>query len=187
MAERITRTPHPDNLAWLDLEMTGLDAQHHVILQAALIVTNAQLEPLEEFCCDIWQPEEALGTMVPFVREMHQKNGLIERVRASKLDTRDAEQRLIERVAGWCTYPAVLAGNSIGSDRKFVDRWMPGLAGYLHYRMLDVSSLKLVARLWYGEGAVYEKPKAGQHDALVDIRNSIAELAHYRQTLLREP
>ena len=94
---------------------------------------------------------------------------------------------LLERVAGWCGYPATLCGNTIGQDRRFVDRWMPGLAGYLHYRMVDVTSLKLLAKLWYDASALYDKPSEGAHDALVDIKNSIAELAHYRAKLLREP
>lgn len=175
------------NLAWLDLEMTGLDPERDVILQAALIITTAELEPLEEWCGDIWQPEEALGRMTPFVRKMHETTGLTERVRRSELELRRAEQQLIERVHGWCGHPAVLAGNTIGSDRRFVDRWMPGLAGLLHYRMLDVTSVKLLASHWYGPEAVYVKPPAGQHDALVDIRNSIAELSHYRRTLFKAP
>jgi oligoribonuclease len=170
------------NLAWLDLEMTGLDPESDVILQAALIVTNDELEPLEEFVCDIWQPESNLAKMTPFVREMHEKTGLLERVKASTLDVRFAEKLLIQRVAGWCDYPAVLCGNTIGQDRRFVDRYMPGLAGYLHYRMLDVTALKLLAGLWAPERQ-FDKPREGAHDALVDIKSSIAELAHYRSKL----
>ena len=170
------------HLAWLDLEMTGLDPSSDVILQAALIITNADLEPLEEFVCDIWQPESKLDQMTPFVREMHEKNGLLERVRASTFDVAFAEKLLILRVSGWCEYPALLCGNSIGQDRKFVDRYMPGLAGYLHYRMLDVTSVKLLAALWAPERQ-FEKPREGAHDALVDIKNSIAELQHYRTKL----
>lgn len=173
------------NLAWLDLEMTGLSPESDVILQAALIVTDAELRPLEEYCVDVWQPEEALSSMTPFVRDMHEKSGLIARVRASKIDVRAAEQRLLERVAGFCRYPAVLCGNSIGQDKRFVERYMPGLAGYLSYRTIDVSSVKLLAKTWYGQSAVFDKPKDREHDALFDVRNSIAELAHYRKTLFR--
>ena len=121
--------------------------------------------------------------MTPFVREMHEKNGLVDRVRGSKLELQAAEKRLLERVAGWCAYPAILCGNSVGQDKRFVERYMPGLAGYLSYRIIDVSSLKLLARAWYGDGALFQKPEEGEHDALVDIRNSIAELAHYRSAL----
>ncbi len=181
----VARTIGGENLCWLDLEMTGLDPAEHVILQAALIVTNAALEPLEEINIDIWQPEEALAKMVPFVRDMHEKTGLTKRVRASRVDVYAAEKALMERVSGWCSYPAILAGNSIGQDKKFVDRWMPGLSGYLSYRLVDVSSIKVLARLWVGESALYQKPEAGEHDALVDIKNSIAELSHYRKTLFK--
>lgn len=179
----VKRKQGQQNLCWLDLEMTGLDAQNDVIIQAALIVTTPELEPLEEFVCDIWQPEHALAKMTPFVREMHEKTGLLPRARASKLDQGGAEKALLERVAGWCTYPATLCGSSIGYDKKFVDRWMPGLAGYLHYRTIDVSSVKVLARLWYGESAVFPKQTVGEHDALFDIRQSIAELSFYRQKI----
>jgi oligoribonuclease len=180
----LERTQSPTNLAWLDLEMTGLDPERDVILQAALIVTDAELRPLEEWSADVWQPDTALAGMTPFVRDMHEATGLSARVRASKLELRSVEKQLLERVSGWCRFPAVLCGNTIGNDRRFVDRHLPGLAGYLHYRMLDVTALKLIAGLWYGEGAQFQKPEAGKHDALVDVRNSIAELAHYRKTLL---
>jgi oligoribonuclease len=171
------------NLAWIDLEMTGLDPQRDVILQAALIVTNRELDPLEEFCCDIYQPDEALARMSPFVRDMHEKNGLIERVRASRVDQREAERQLLSRVAGHCAHPAVLCGSSIWVDRTFLDRYMPGLAGYLHYRMVDVTSVRLLVERWHGPEVTFVKPTAGEHDALVDIRNSIAELRHYRALL----
>jgi oligoribonuclease len=183
----VSRTQADGNLAWIDLEMTGLHPEHDVILQAAVIITNRDLEPLEQWAGDIWQPESALATMTPFVRDMHDRNGLIERVRTSKLDIGAAEKRLLERVSGWCAYPAVLCGNSIGQDKRFIDRYMPGLAGYLSYRIVDVSSIKVLAKAWYGEGAIYVKPEVGEHDALVDIQNSIDELAHYRSTLFRTP
>lgn len=183
--ERVARLQSATNLAWLDLEMTGLDAQRDVILQAALIITDAQLNVLEEFVCDIWQPDEALARMVPFVKEMHETTGLTERVRKSKIDLLVAERKLLERVAGWCAYPAVLCGNTIGQDKRFVDQWMPGLSGYLSYRTIDVTSLKLLTKAWYGEEAVFDKPVKGEHDALVDIQNSIAELKHYRATVFK--
>lgn len=187
MPAHVARTQSHANLAWLDLEMTGLDCESDVILQAALIVTDSELRPLEEFACDIWQPEGALTRMSPFVREMHTKTGLLPRVLASRVELAAAERFLLERIAGWCPFPAVLCGNSISQDRRFIDRYMPGLSRYLHYRLLDVTAVKLLARLWYGEAAVYAKPAEGAHDALVDIRNSIAELAHYRRTLFHVP
>jgi oligoribonuclease len=185
MPDRVQRKQSATNLAWIDLEMTGLDAQSDVIVQAALIVTTAELEPLEEFACDVWQPESALANMTPFVRDMHVKTGLLSRVRASSTDVAQAQRALLERIAGWCTFPALLCGNSVGQDKRFIEHWMPGLAGYLHYRVLDVTTLKLLANLWYGAEAVFPKPTENAHDALVDIKNSIAELSHYRATILR--
>ena len=185
MAERIVRTQKDGNLAWLDLEMTGLDAQRDVILQAALIITNAALQPLEEFVCDIWQPDEALARMTPFVRDMHETTGLTTRVRASKLDLGAAERKLMERVTGWCGYGAILCGNSIGQDKRFVDQWLPALSGYLSYRTVDVTSIKILAKIWYGDAATFQKPTLREHDALVDIKNSIAELGHYRSLLFK--
>jgi oligoribonuclease len=173
----------PENLAWVDLEMTGLDVDTHCILQAALVITSPDLEVLAELCCDVWQPESALSLMSPFVRDMHEKTGLVERVRRSKLDTGDAEQKLLSVITAWCTFPATLCGNSVWQDRKFIDRYMPGLGRYAGYRMVDVSSIKVLAGRWYGNSAVFVKSKVGAHDALVDIKNSVNELAHYRRTL----
>jgi oligoribonuclease len=183
--ERVARVQSATNLAWLDLEMTGLNAQEDVILQAALIVTDVELNVLEEFVCDIWQPDQLLQRMVPFVKEMHETTGLTERVRKSRVDLMVAERKLLERVAVWCAYPAVLCGNTIGQDKRFIDQWMPGLSGYLSYRTIDVTSIKLLAKAWYGEEAAYDKPVKGEHDALVDIKNSIAELSHYRATVFK--
>ncbi len=184
-AKTVGRLQVNGNLAWLDLEMTGLDAQRDVILQAAMVITNRDLQPLEELCLDVWQPESALTNMTPFVREMHEKSGLLPRVRKSMIDLIAAERALIECVVGYCTYPAILCGNSIGQDKRFVDRWMPGLAGYLSYRTVNVSSIKVLAKTWYGSSAVFDKPKDHEHDALFDVKNSIAELAHYKKTLFR--
>ncbi len=179
------RIASPENLVWIDLEMTGLDVNTEVILQAAVIITDNQLAPLEEFVCDIWQPESRLQNMSPFVRDMHTKTGLLERSRASRIDTGDAEKRLIERVAGWCTYPATVCGNTIWQDRRFIEKHMPGLDRILHYRMVDVSAFKILASRWYADRPAFAKSKDGEHDALVDIRNSIGELAHYRKTILQ--
>jgi oligoribonuclease len=173
------------NLAWLDLEMTGLDPQNDVILQAALIITNSKLEPLEEFACDVWHPAAALERMTPFVRHMHEKNGLLTRVAASRVDTSFLEKLLLERVSGWCPYPAVLCGNSIGHDKRFVERWMPGLAGYLSYRTVDVSSIKILVKHWYGDAGAFQKPTTQEHDALFDIHQSINELSHYRAAVFK--
>lgn len=174
----------PSNLVWIDLEMTGLDPQRDVILQLALIVTDVDLKVLESYSVDVWQPESALTHMVPFVRQMHEKNGLLERCRNSTNDLHQVEQEVMERVTRWCPYRPVLCGNTIHSDRKFIDTYMKTLSGYLHYRMVDVSSIKVLNQMWY-PSAKYEKPRTAQHDALFDIQQSIAELIHYRTTMFK--
>lgn len=187
MERRIRRKHTPGNLVWIDLEMTGLDVQNDVILQAALIVTTSELEPLEEFACDVWQPPAALERMTPFVRDMHERTGLLQRVTESRTDVSSAEKQLIERVTGWCSYPAILCGNSIGYDKRFIDRYMPALSGYLSYRTVDVSSIKLLSKLWYADTEVYQKSTEREHDALFDIRQSVAELAYYRKAVFAPP
>ena len=174
-----------DNLVWIDLEMTGLDPNEHVILQAALVITTSDLEPIDELVVDIAQPSEALSRVAPVVREMHTRTGLIERVQRSTIDAVQAERLLLERITATCPAPATLCGNSVWADRGFIARHMPVLDQYLHYRLVDVSSLKVLAQRWYGGGAVFEKPHTGKHDAAVDVKNSIAELRHYRRTLFR--
>ena len=185
--QAMQRKQQSSNLAWIDLEMTGLDPDHDVILQAALIVTNQELETLEEVTFDVWQPEACLANMSPFVRDMHEKTGLLKRSKESRLECREVERRLLERISGWCAFPAMLCGNSIGQDRRFINRYMPGVAGYLHYRMVDVSSLKVLMHLWYGTAGEYKKPDAGAHDALFDVQQSIQELKFYRSRFLVKP
>jgi oligoribonuclease len=179
-------TPNPNNLVWIDLEMTGLNASTDVILQAALVITNADLEPLSEVVMDIKQPDEALAAMSPFVRDMHTRTGLIERVRDATIDVAHAENVLVDRIVAWCPPPATLCGNSVWNDRRFIARYMPRLDQTLHYRIVDVSSLKVLAQRWYGPSVEFTKSLAGEHDALVDLHNSIAELSHYRRVLFRE-
>jgi oligoribonuclease len=173
------------NLVWIDLEMTGLDPEKDVILQAAVLITDPNLTVLEEYCTDIWQPPEALANMSPFVRDMHTKSGLLERVAKTRTETHSAERHLLERIAGWCEFPATLCGNSVGQDKRFLDAYMPGVARYLHYRIVDVSSLKVLNRLWYGDDAEFKKPDDQKHDALFDIRMSVAELDFYRKEFMK--
>lgn len=175
--------PSPTNLVWIDLEMTGLDVTRDVILQAAVIVTDASLNTLEELAVDVWQPETELDKMSPFVRDMHEKTGLLPRVRRSRVDLARAQELLLGVVARHCSYPATLCGNSIWQDRKFIDKYMPGLSGYLHYRLLDVSTIKTVVLRYYPPALHFKKSGAGEHDALTDIRNSIAEFRHYQDAL----
>jgi oligoribonuclease len=174
-----------DNLVWIDLEMTGLDPLDHVILQAAIVITTSDLDPIDELAVDVAQPEEALARMTPFVRDMHTRTGLLERVRRSAVDVREAERLLLGKIMPTCPAPATLCGNSIWADRRFIARYMPALDAYLHYRLVDVSTIKVLTQRWYGEEAVFQKPVAGEHDAKVDIKNSIEELRHYRRTIFR--
>src|SRR5260221_12336452 len=115
----MTPTPRPDHLVWIDLEMTGLDPSVDVVLQAALVVTTADLEPLAEVSVDVGQSAETLARMSPFVRDMHTRTGLVERVLRSPVDVTEAERRLLACVGAWCPVPATLCGNSIWNDRRF--------------------------------------------------------------------
>lgn len=172
-------------LVWIDLEMTGLDPETDAILEIAVVITGADLVPLTQYEAVIWQPESTLERMTPFVRDMHTVNGLLEKVRASEIDLRDAERKALQRISQHCALgEGVLAGNSIHQDRRFLVKYMPQLEGYLHYRQVDVSSLKVLAQAWYPEAPRFEKPDK-DHTALADIRQSIAELKHYRASILK--
>ncbi len=177
--------PSDAPILWLDMEMTGLDPIRCVPLQIAGVITRSDLEEEAAVEVTIWQPEEELLRMPPVVRDMHAKNGLIEKVRASRRDVADAERAVLELVASRAgPRTAVLAGNSIHQDRRFLTRYFPALEGYLHYRMIDVSSLKELVRRWYGKDAAYSKGEV-PHTALADIRASIDELRYYRRHYFR--
>ena len=147
-----------DNLVWIDLEMTGLEISTDVILQAALIITTKDLVVVDEVAFDVWQPDEALERMSSVVRAMHERTGLVERVRASQISVSQAEAALADKVSTWCTSPATLCGNSVWSDRHFIHRYMPELDRALHYRIVDVSSLKVLAQRWHGAGSAFLAP-----------------------------
>jgi oligoribonuclease len=169
---------------WLDLEMTGLDPESCAIVEIGVILTGPDLVPLAEIERVVWQPDEVLARMDPFVRDMHQSSGLLDRIRASKVSLRDAERDVMALVTQHCVFrEAHLAGNSIHQDRRFLARYMPLLEGFLHYRQVDVSSLKVLAQTWY-PGVEFKKDKK-THTALDDIRGSLAELSFYREHLLR--
>jgi len=165
---------------WLDLEMTGLDDKTCVIIEMAIIITDGSLNELAMLEQTIWQPDSVLETMTPFVKKMHTDNGLLAKVRASELGQAEAEQRAVELVLAHAPYKkGVLAGNSIWQDRRFLLRHMPHFEQVLHYRQIDVSTIKVLSRQWYG--AKGESPgKPSSHTALEDIRASIAELKWYR-------
>ena len=173
----------PPVFVWLDLEMTGLDPATCVILEVGVIITGPDLTPVAELERVVWQPEEALLRMEPIVREMHARNGLTERVRASSISLRAAEQDVMALVAEHCMPgEGYLAGSSIHYDRRFLVRCMPTLERYFHYRNLDVSVLKELSRRW-SPALLDGFHKTGAHTAMADIRESVAELAYYRKHL----
>lgn len=179
---------NPNNLVWIDLEMTGLDPQTDRILEIATIVTDGQLNVLEEGpVLAVHQEEAVLEAMDEWNTRTHGSSGLIERVRASTLTEADAEAVTLEFLAKYVPAGASpLCGNSICQDRRFMARLMPRLEGFLHYRNLDVSTLKELARRWAPDLAASFK-KNNTHQALDDIRESVRELQFYREHFIREP
>lgn len=172
---------------WCDLEMTGLDPATCSIIELGIIITGPDLKPIAELERAIWQPESSLEAMEPFVKMMHTKNGLLERVRKSETSLRTAEKEATALLASHCEFgEGILAGNSIHTDRTFIARYMPGFDRFLHYRMLDVSSLKVLTRAWFPNAPGRSKVDAS-HTVLSDLRASIAELAHYQQTFFKNP
>ena len=176
--------PHPDNLIWIDLEMTGLDPQHDRIIEIATVVTDRHLELLAEGpAIAIHQTDAALAAMDEWNTKQHGGSGLTRRVRASAIHDAEAEKLTLEFLAKWIPAGASpMCGNSICQDRRFLARWMPQLERYFHYRNLDVSTLKELARRWAPTVAA-GVTKESKHLALDDIRDSIAELKHYREHL----
>lgn len=176
-----------NNLIWIDLEMTGLVAEEDVIIEMATIVTDAQLNTLSEGpVLAIHQPSCVLEQMDEWCTTQHGKSGLTQRVQESRITTSDAEQQTLDFLAQWVPAgKSPMCGNSIGQDRRFLQRYMPRLASYFHYRNLDVSTLKELAARWSPELASGFK-KQGSHLALDDIRESIAELAYYREHFIRQ-
>ena len=173
---------HEDNLIWIDLEMTGLDPDHDSILEVATIVTDKDLNVLAEgpeFA--LRHPLERLEAMDDWNRNQHRKSGLWQRVLDSRVDLATAEAATVDFLAGWVPAgKSPMCGNSICQDRRFLHRLMPRLEKYFHYRHLDVSTIKELARRWSPE-LCKGFNKESTHTALSDVHDSIAELRYYRQ------
>jgi oligoribonuclease len=177
-------SPEP-RFVWLDLEMTGLDPETCAIIEIGVIITGPDLVPIAEIERIVWQPEEVLARMEPVVKEMHTRNGLTARVRTSPISLRIAERDVTALVAEHCELgEGILCGNSIHTDRRFLIRYMPMLERFLHYRMVDVTSLKVLTRAWFPNIGEPRKGPSG-HTALADLRSSITELSYYRDTFFR--
>jgi oligoribonuclease len=180
-AERVA-----DLLVWVDCEMTGLDLGKDKLIEVAAIVTDPELNALGEgIDLVIHADDAALDAMPEIVREMHAKSGLTEEVRRSAITMAEAEEAVLAYVKEFVPNPrtAPLCGNSIATDRGFLARDMPTLDSYLHYRMIDVSSIKELARRWYPRVYFGQPAKGLAHRALADIRESIRELEYYRRTI----
>ena len=175
-----------DNLVWIDCEMTGLNVELDCLVEIAVVITNSELEILDEGLNIVIKPRpESWANMNDFVRNMHTESGLINDVE-SGLDLADAEQLILDYVKQYVpeARQSPLAGNSIGTDRMFLNRYMPALDQHLHYRNIDVSSIKELTRRWYPRAYFQLPKKEGGHRALADILESITELRYYRNTVL---
>jgi oligoribonuclease len=179
-----------DRLVWIDCEMTGLDIGSDALIEIAALVTDSELRVLGDGVDVVIHADEPkLAGMVELVRDMHERSGLTDAVRASAVTVAEAEQTVLEYVRRYVPDPrsAPLAGNSIATDRMFLTRDMPELDGHLHYRMVDVSSIKELCRRWYPK-VYYAKPEKGlAHRALADIEESLRELRYYRATVFVAP
>jgi oligoribonuclease len=178
-----------DRLVWIDCEMTGLDLEKDALIEVAVLVTDAELNVLGEGVDVVIAPPAAelpalLDGMVEVVREMHTSSGLLAEL-SGGVPMAEAERRVLEYVRQHVPDPgrAQLAGNTVGTDRGFLARDMPTLEAHLHYRIVDVSSIKELARRWYPRAYFNAPKKTGNHRALGDIRDSIAELRYYRETI----
>ena len=177
-------------LVWLDLEMTGLEPDRHVIVEIATLVTDDELDIIAEGPdLVIGQPPEAMATMDEFVRRMHTSSGLLPLIAASPVTLEEAGAATMAFVREHVPEPRTvpLCGNSIGTDRRFLARYLPELEEYLHYRSVDVSTVKELARRWYPEALKGRPDKDGRHRALDDIRESVEELRYYRDTVFKPP
>lgn len=174
-----------DRIVWIDCEMTGLDLKTDALIEVAVVITDGQLDTLDEGIDLVIKPEPAaLEQMGDFVREMHTTSGLINEL-DDGITMAEAEAQVLDYVKKWIPEPrkAPLAGSSVGTDRAFLERDMPDLTEYLHYRIIDVSSIKELAKRWYPRAYFASPEKHGGHRALADIYESIHELRYYREVI----
>ena len=177
-----------NHLIWLDMEMTGLDPEKDRIIEIGLVITNSALDIVAEApVIVVHQPDTVLDAMDDWNKGTHGRSGLIERVRASTVSEAEAEAVMLAFLEKWVPKGvSPMCGNTVSQDRRFLLRYMPQFEAWFHYRNLDVSTLKELARRWNPE--VYKGvKKTGTHTALADIMESIEELRHYRETFLRLP
>lgn len=177
-----------DYLVWIDCEMTGLNVEKDCLVEIAVVVTDSELNVLDPGLDLVIKPNaDSLANMGDFVTEMHTTSGLINEF-AEGHDLATAERMVLEYIQRWVSDPrqAPLAGNSIGTDRMFINRYMPTLDSFLHYRNIDVSSIKELTRRWYPKVYFQLPKKDGGHRALADILESIKELKYYRKTVFVE-
>ncbi|WP_345802759.1 oligoribonuclease [Microbacterium sp. AZCO] len=174
-----------DRLVWIDCEMTGLDLEIDELVEIAVVVTDFELRPLDPGFQIVIKPDDsAMQHMSDFVRAMHEHSGLINEI-PHGVSTADAEFQALEYIQRFVPQEgkAPLAGNTIGTDRMFLAKYMPRIDRWLHYRNVDVSSIKELSRRWYPRAYIHAPTKGGGHRALADIRESIRELAYYRQAV----
>ncbi len=179
------KVPH---LIWLDLEMTGLDPNKYTIVEIATIVTDSELNIIAEGPeIAVHHNEEILKNMEKWSLNTHTKSGLIRRIKASTIGMKEAEAQTLDFVKTYCAKKkSPLCGNSIGHDRRFLERDMPDLFDFFHYRNVDVSTIKELVKRWYADGP-QPPEKEGAHLALTDIRESIEELKFYRDNYFIKP
>ena len=173
-------------LVWIDLEMTGLDPDRERIVEIAVIITDGQLDRLEEGPDLVLGVDPAvLDAMDPFVVQMHTASGLIDKIRSSDITVEQAEEQVLEFICQHVPEPhtAPLAGNSVHADRAFLRKYMPRIEDYVHYRNVDVSTVKELARRWHPAALERAPKKAGGHRALADIRESINEMRYWREAV----
>lgn len=176
-----------NNLIWIDLEMTGLDPNRDRIIEIATVITDSDLNILAEGpILAISQPESQLALMDDWNVNTHTSTGLLNRVKLSNISEQQAEQQTIDFISQWVPENcSPICGNTIGQDRRFLFNYMPKLEKYFHYRYLDVSTIKELARRWKPE-ILTELTKKGTHQALDDIKDSISELAYYRTHFFKD-